>query len=67
MFGEELNFPTTDQKPLLAIAWCPRDQLPEAEAFLDHSCPYPIPCCCTMSLFSTAFLILRTFFKLKTN
>lgn len=64
MFGEELHFPRADQKALLTIAWCPRDQLPKAQAVLDLSRPYPR--LCTMSLFSTAFLILRTFFfKLK--
>lgn len=62
MFGEELHFPRADQKALLTIAWCPRDQLPKAQAVLDLSRPYPR--LCTMSLFSTAFLILRTFFFL---
>lgn len=63
MFGE-LHFPRADQKALLAIVWCPRDQLPKAKAVLNLSCPYP-RLCCTMSLFSTALPILRTFLKLK--
>lgn len=55
VFGEELHFPRADQKALLAIAWCPRDQLLKAQAVLDLSCPYP-GFCCIMSLLSIAFL-----------
>lgn len=55
MFGKELYFPRADQKALLAIACCPRDEPPKAQAVLDLSCPYP-GFCCTMYLFSIAFL-----------
>lgn len=61
MFGEEQLFPRADQKALLTIAWCPRDQLPKAQAVLELSCPYP-GLCCTVSLFYTAFFTLKIFF-----